>query len=138
LALCFGDRFERSSRLSPGLKVGFFNGWWYLEWVSSMDLPRYLIQFLDPRNVTQGYRPVQGLYVLLQYTLFRFNSDGWLFTQMLLHSANSILLFAIVARIAATGGLLSSPRWPLPYRPCSAWRSSGTPSSIRFPLSSTC
>ena len=84
----------------PGLKVGFFNGWWYLEWVSSMNLPRYLIQFLDPRNVTQGYRPVQGLYVLLEYTLFRFNSDGWLFTQVLLHAANGILLFAIVGRLA--------------------------------------
>lgn len=84
----------------PGLKVGFFNGWWYLEWVSSMNLPRYLVQFLDPRNVTQGYRPVQGLYVLLEYTLFRFNSDGWLFTQVLLHAANGVLLFAIVGRLA--------------------------------------
>ncbi len=84
----------------PGLKVGFFNGWWYLEWVSSMSLPRYLVQFLDPRNVTQGYRPVQGLYVLLQYTLFRFNSDGWLLTHILLHSANSVFLLAIVGRIA--------------------------------------
>ncbi len=83
----------------PGLRVGFFNGWWYLEWVSSMDLPRYLIQFFDPRNVTQGYRPVQGLYVLLQYTLFRFNSDGWLLIQLLLHAANGILLFAIVGRL---------------------------------------
>ena len=84
----------------PGLRVGFFNGWWYLEWVSSMTLPRYLLQFLDPRNVTQGYRPVQGLYVLLEYTLFRFNADGWLFTQVLLHAANGVLLFAIVRRLA--------------------------------------
>ena len=83
----------------PGLKVGFFNGWWYLEWVSSMDLPRYLIQFFNPANVTQGYRPVQGLFVLFQYTLFHFNSDGWLLTQLLLHAANSVLLFAIVGRI---------------------------------------
>lgn len=84
----------------PGLRVGFFNGWWYLEWVSSMSLPRYLIQFLDPRNVTQGYRPVQGLYVLFEYTLFHFDSNGWLFTQTLLHAANAILLFAIVGRLA--------------------------------------
>ena len=84
----------------PGLRVGFFNGWWYLEWVSSMDLPRYLIQFFDPKNVTQGYRPVQGLYVLLEYTLFRFNSDGWLFSQLLLHAANGIVLFAVVGQLA--------------------------------------
>ncbi len=84
----------------PGFKVGFFNGWWYLEWVGSMDLPRYLIQFLDPRNVTQGYRPVQGLYVLIQYWLFHYNSDGYLLTHALLHAANSILLFCIVGRLS--------------------------------------
>ena len=83
----------------PGFKVGFFNGWWYLEWVGTMDLPRYLIQFLDPRNVTQGYRPVQGLYVLVQYLLFHFNFDGFYLTHMLFHAANSILLFSIVARL---------------------------------------
>ncbi|MCL4395870.1 MAG: glycosyltransferase family 39 protein, partial [Chloroflexi bacterium] len=83
----------------PGLRVGFFNGWWYLEWVSSMSLPRYLVQFFDPRNVTQGYRPVQGLFVLLEYTLFKFNSDGWLLSQILLHAANGVLLFLIVERV---------------------------------------
>lgn len=83
----------------PGLKVGFFNGWWYLEWVGSMDLPRYLIQFLDPRNVTQGYRPVQGLYVLAQYTLFHFNADGFLLSHLLFHAANSVLLFFIVRQL---------------------------------------
>lgn len=83
----------------PGLKVGFFNGWWYLEWVGTMDVPRYLIQFLDPRNVTQGYRPVQGLYVLAQYTLFHFNPDGFLLSQMAFHAANGVLLFFVVAQL---------------------------------------
>ncbi|MBI4789468.1 MAG: hypothetical protein HY782_20755 [Chloroflexi bacterium] len=89
----------------PGFKVGFFNGWWYLEWAGTMDLPRYLIQFFDPRNVTQGYRPVQGLYVFVQYLLFRFNFDGFYLTHMLLHAANSILLFLIVARLGKRGRL---------------------------------
>lgn len=84
----------------PGFKVGFFNGWWYLEWVGTMDLPRYIIQFIDPRNVTQGYRPMQGLYVLVQYLLFRFNFDGFYAAQMMFHAANSFLFFLIVGRLS--------------------------------------
>ena len=83
----------------PGLKIGFLDGWWYLEWVGTMDLPRYLVQFFDPRNVTQGYRPVQGLYVLVQYWLFHFNPDGYHAAHNLFHAANSILLFVLAGRL---------------------------------------
>jgi hypothetical protein len=65
-----------------------------------MNLPRYIIQFLDPANITQGYRPVQGLYVLLQYTLFHFNSDGYHLTHQLLHAMNGVLLFLIAGRLS--------------------------------------
>jgi hypothetical protein len=83
----------------PGLKIQFLDGWWYLEWVGTMDFPRYVIQFLDPANITQGYRPVQGLFVLVQYLLFRFNPDGYNMAHILLHAGNSILLFLIVSRL---------------------------------------
>ncbi|MBI5650573.1 MAG: hypothetical protein HZC40_09040 [Chloroflexi bacterium] len=83
----------------PALKIQFYDGWWYLEWVATMDVPRYAIQFLDPANITQGYRPVQGLYVLILYRLFGFNPDGYHHAHTLLHAANAILLFLIVARI---------------------------------------
>ncbi len=85
---------------APALRIGFLDGWWYLDWVSRMDLPRYIIQFIDPTNITQGYRPVQGLYILVLYTLFQFNPDGYHWAHNLLHAANSVLLFAIVARLA--------------------------------------
>ena len=83
----------------PALKIQFYDGWWYLEWAATMDVPRYAIQFLDPANITQGYRPVQGLYVLILYRLFGFNPDGYHHAHTLLHAANAILLFLIVARI---------------------------------------
>jgi len=83
----------------PALKIQFYDGWWYLEWAATMDLPRYLIQFLDPANITQGYRPVQGLYIYLLFQLFHFNPDGYHLAHALLHAANAVLLFLIAARL---------------------------------------
>ena len=83
----------------PALKIQFYDGWWYLIWAATMDLPRYAIQFLDPANITQGYRPVQGLYMLVLYHLFGFNPDGYHIAHTLLHAANAMLLFLIVARL---------------------------------------
>ncbi len=84
----------------PALKIQFYDGWWYMMWVATMDLPRYLIQFFDPANITQGYRPVQGLYMYLLYHLFGFNPDGYHLAHNLLHAANSVLLFLLVARLS--------------------------------------
>ncbi|MBM3129314.1 MAG: glycosyltransferase family 39 protein [Chloroflexi bacterium] len=85
----------------PALKIQFYDGWWYLVWSATMDLPRYLTQFLDPANITQGYRPVQGLYMYLLYHLFGFNPDGYHWAHNLLHAANAILLFLIVGTLSA-------------------------------------
>ncbi|MBI3537488.1 MAG: glycosyltransferase family 39 protein [Chloroflexi bacterium] len=84
----------------PDYRIGFLDGWWYLDWVSRFDLPRYILQFVDPVNITQGYRPVQGLYIWVLYAFFQFNSDGYHFAHIVLHAANSILLFAITRRLA--------------------------------------
>jgi hypothetical protein len=89
----------------PALNIRFYDGWWYLIWAATMDLPRYLIQFLDPANITQGYRPVQGLYMYLLYHLFGFNPDGYHWAHNLLHSANAVLFFLIVGKL--------SQRWRL-------------------------
>ncbi|MDE3092015.1 MAG: glycosyltransferase family 39 protein, partial [Chloroflexota bacterium] len=83
----------------PALKIQFYDGWWYLIWSATMDLPRFLIQFLDPSNITQGYRPVQGIYMYLLFHLFGFDSDGYHLAHTLLHAANSVLVFLIVARL---------------------------------------
>lgn len=84
----------------PAFKIQFYDGWWYLIWSATMDLPRYLVQFFDPANITQGYRPVQGLYMYLLYHLFGFNPDGYHFAHNLLHAANAALVFLLVARLS--------------------------------------
>ena len=91
----------------PTLKIQFYDGWWYLIWSATLDLPRYLIQFFDPAKITQGYRPVQGLYMYLLYQLFGFNPDGYHWAHNLLHAANAILLFLVVAKL--------SRRWRLAF-----------------------
>ncbi len=85
----------------PALRIQFYDGWWYMEWAATMDLPRYAIQFLDPANITQGYRPVQGLYMLILYRLFGFNPDGYHLAHTLLHAADAILFWLVVARVGA-------------------------------------
>src|SRR5512135_1968660 len=70
----------------PALKIQFYDGWWYLIWSASMDLPRFLVQFLDPSNITQGYRPVQGIYMYLLFHLFSFNPDGYHLAHNLLNA----------------------------------------------------
>jgi hypothetical protein len=83
----------------PALQIGFLDGWWYLEWAAKFPFVRYLIQFFDPVNITQGYRPVQGLYMYLLFRLFGFNPDGFHYAHNLLHAANAVLLFLIVRKI---------------------------------------
>jgi hypothetical protein len=88
----------------PAFKIQFYDGWWYLIWAATMDLPRYAIQFLDPANITQGYRPVQGLYMYVLYHLFGFNPDGYHWAHNFLHAANAVLVFFIVAKLGRTLG----------------------------------
>ncbi len=83
----------------PALKIGYEGGWWYLDWVSKLPLPNYLLQFFDPRNVTQGYRPMQGMMILAEYALFRFSADGYHLAQIGMHSVTCGLLFAVVRRL---------------------------------------
>lgn len=84
----------------PAFKIQFYDGWWYLIWSATMDLPRYLVQFFDPAHITQGYRPVQGLYMYLLYHLFGFNPDGYHLAHNLLHAANAALVFLLVVRVS--------------------------------------
>ncbi len=96
----------------PALRIGFHDGWWYLLWSATMDPPRYLVQFFDPANITQGYRPVQGLYMYLLYHLFGFNPDGYHWAHNLLHAANATLMFLIVATLGGRGNSANRPYHP--------------------------
>ncbi|MBI5031823.1 MAG: glycosyltransferase family 39 protein [Chloroflexi bacterium] len=91
----------------PAFKIQFYDGWWYMMWSATMDVPRFLIQFLDPANITQGYRPVQGIYMYLLYRLFEFDPDGYHLAHNLLHAANAALVFLLVGKL--------SKRWRLAF-----------------------
>jgi hypothetical protein len=84
----------------PGLKIGHEGGWWYLEWAAKLSLPDYLWQYFDPGHVTQGYRPMQGMMVLGEYSLFGVNSDGYHLAQIAMHIVTCWLLFAVVWRLS--------------------------------------
>ncbi len=89
----------------PCLSIGHEGSWWYLEWAAKFPFFEYLIQFFDPGRVTQGYRPMQGLMVLAEYSLFRVNADGYHLTQMGMHLVTCGLLFAIVERLSRNARL---------------------------------
>ncbi|MCL4489728.1 MAG: hypothetical protein M1570_16610 [Chloroflexi bacterium] len=80
----------------PGLKIGHEGGWWYMEWAAKLPFWNYLVQYFDPGHVTQGYRPMQGIMVLAEYTLFRVNADGYHLAQIGMHIVTCWLLLAIV------------------------------------------
>ncbi len=89
----------------PDLRIGHEGGWWYLDWVSRFSTPEYIIQFFDPGRVTQGYRPMQGMMILVEYWLFQFNADGYHVAQMLMHMVTSWLLLALVWRVSQNARL---------------------------------
>jgi len=89
----------------PGLKIGHEGGWWYLEWAAKLSLPDYLLQYFDPGNVTQGYRPMQGMMVLGEYSLFGVNADGYHLAQIAMHIVTCWLLLAIVWRLSKNARL---------------------------------
>ena len=84
----------------PDLKIGHEGGWWFLDWVSRFSTWEYILQFFDPGRVTQGYRPMQGMMILGEYSLFQFNADGYHVAQMLMHIVTCWLMFALVAHLA--------------------------------------
>ncbi len=89
----------------PGLKIGHEGGWWYMEWAAKLPFWNYLVQYFDPGHVTQGYRPMQGMMVLAEYTLFRVNADGYHLAQIGMHIVASWLLLAIVWQLSRNARL---------------------------------
>lgn len=81
----------------PALRLGFFNDdWWLIADAGRMNLQQYLRFYFDPFTQTIWYRPVHGILVLLEYTFWTSNEEGYHWVQNLIHLANSLLLFACV------------------------------------------
>lgn len=87
---------------APAFKMGFrlLDDYTYLHWAASMPLPQYLAHFLDPSLQTLVYRPFSRIFLLIEYHLFHFEPSYYYLVKILIHLANSLLVFGIVRRVA--------------------------------------
>ncbi len=85
----------------PSLWIGFFaQDYDFLNPVAQLDTPAYLNYVLDPRAQVLWYRPLQGLQILLEFSLFGSNPVPYHWVQIIFHIATCALLFALVWRVA--------------------------------------
>jgi len=59
----------------------------------------FLTYYVDPRVQWIWYRPMQGIGVGIQYALYGGDPRGYHAVQLLLHCANALLLFGLVAHL---------------------------------------
>lgn len=82
------------------LDIGFWtDDYDFLEAAGRLDWLAYLQTYFDPRLQWHWYRPMQGLAWGLGYAWFGLDPRGHHAAQVSLHIANTLLLFALVARI---------------------------------------
>ncbi len=85
----------------PSLRIGFLgDDWWFLGKAASLSLPDYLAFYFAPAQQIFWYRPLYGIFLLVEYWFFRASPEGYHVGQILLHLANALLLFAIVWRLS--------------------------------------
>jgi hypothetical protein len=86
---------------SSSLTTGFFSDdYKFLEPVVRLNLLDYLIRYFDPRLQTLWYRPIQGVQIWLEWQLFGAGAVGYHIVNVLIHSVNAMLLFALTWRVS--------------------------------------
>lgn len=84
----------------PSLDIGFWaDDYTFYEVASRLSFPEYLAFYFDPRLQVQWYRPLQGMMWWVMVSVSGKALTGYHIAQVLLHLANTLLLFAIVARV---------------------------------------
>lgn len=85
----------------PALKGGFYgDDFWQVGRTARLDPVQYLTNYFNPTVQDTWYRPMHGVLLLLDYTLFGANADGYHLVQILLHLINCLLLYTIVQRLS--------------------------------------
>ncbi len=74
--------------------------WTYLEPAARLSLPQYLVQYFDPRLQTGWYRPIFGIFWLVQYTFSGADPAGYHLAHIVFHAANGVLLFVLVQHVS--------------------------------------
>jgi hypothetical protein len=81
------------------LRVSFVgDDWIFFGLAARLSLTEYLVKYFDPRVQTAWYRPVQGVLFRIGYEVFRNDPMWYHLVNVLFHSANSLLLFALVTQ----------------------------------------
>lgn len=126
----------------PALNTGFVvDDWVLLRSPLTKSLPDYLIQSFDPRGQFIWYHPMSAILWRLEHTIFGVNALGYHLVHVLVHLANTLLLFGLVRRVTgnARAGLVSSIGYatmPLETREAVLWPAdSQTPATLFYFLS---
>lgn len=82
------------------LKIGFWSDdYAFVEVAARLPLLDYLVWYFDPRVQALWYRPIPGMLWWVEWQIFRGNPLGYHLVYILLHMANSLLLYTLVARV---------------------------------------
>jgi hypothetical protein len=84
----------------PALSIGFWtDDFSFIDLAGRLPFGNYIAFYFDPLNQSHWYRPAQGMAWWLSYMILRGDSTGYHLNQLLIHIANSLLLFALVSRV---------------------------------------
>ena len=84
----------------PVLEAGFWSDDYHvISPAARLSWQGFLTYYVDPRVQWIWYRPMQGIGVGIQYALYGGDPRGYHLVQLLLHCANSLLLFGLVAHL---------------------------------------
>lgn len=84
----------------PILDAGFWSDeYQHIAPATRLPLKDFLAYYLDPTTQSIWYRPIQGILLGAEYGLFKNDPRGYHLVHLILHIANTVLLFALVTRI---------------------------------------
>ncbi len=85
---------------APATRLQFYgDDYAFVERAGRSSLTEYLSFYFDPARQDGWYRPMQGMLFGIEWLAFGANPQGYHLVNVLVHLANTLLLFAITARV---------------------------------------
>ena len=83
------------------LTLGFLGeAWNFVELASRLSFPQYMSESLNPAIQQGGYRPLRDMVFLLEFRSFGYKVAGYHWVMTLVHLANLIVVFSIIAELS--------------------------------------
>lgn len=81
-------------------RIGFWSDdYAFIEVAARLSFLENLVWYFDPRLQSLWYRPIPGMFWWFEWQIFRDNPLGYHLVYVFIHSANCLLLYAIVTHI---------------------------------------